>query len=494
MKLSVKIAGAFALVLACLLLLQSWIHVRQFSVFHQAEVEDDLTQLAATLATASERLASQGAPPSEISSYLRDADTQRQTTSVVPSRALRDVPFETRRAANGRSVRVGRVDHHTVVETELVGSSGPLWVSVRRSEAEREAFVRDLAAQQLLIATLLILAAIIGGLLLGRHLIVRPVNELLEQMSRVGGGDFALGVRPARNDEFGQLQSNLDGMVVRLRDLDARLSKRRREHERLLVRLRHADRLSTVGRLASGLAHELGTPLNVIAGRTKMIARAHPEHAATAKNARIVAEQAERMTQLIGQLLDFSRRAPQQLEPARVSEVVAQCLALFEMLVDQQNIRVATALTVEEPYALDTQKLLQVLTNLMQNAVHAMPEGGAIEVGARRSHMPDPPSPRCSAGTYLEFWVTDSGVGMDGETLEHALEPFFTTKSKGRGTGLGLSICDSLVKSMGGWMTIESTPGAGSTFRFFIPARDPSPASRAAPSPASQRSEDIHES
>lgn len=468
MKLSVKIAAAFSLILSALLLLQGWMHIDRFARFHQEELEDDLIQLAATLATASERLLERRATPEEVREYLADADTLRRRTQVDSRAILAPEQAVTRRAANGREVRVGMQGSTTVVETLVSPEGDPIWVSVRRSGAEREAFEAELASQQLLRLTLLIAAAVLGSLILGRWLIERPIEEMLEQIGRVGDGDYHVPARRRRNDELGLLQGTLDAMAVRLHDMGERLARRQRERDQLQVKLRHADRLSTVGKLASGLAHELGTPLNVVQGRAKLIARAHRNDAATLKHARIIDEQSERMSALISELLGFSRRSPRRLERVTPKAVVEQSLTLVELMAKDTEVAFDTQLQDGPSYELDVQKLLQVLTNLLQNAMHAMPEGGRIEVAAHEIQVEQPPTPMHPPGGYLEFIVRDEGEGMDEETLAHALDPFFTTKEGGKGTGLGLSICSELVKELGGWMKIDSSPEEGTVVRFFV--------------------------
>src|SRR5690606_12957663 len=112
----------------------------------------------------------------------------------------------------------------------------------------------------------------------------------------------------------------------------------------------------------------------------------------------------------------------------------------------------------------DRSKILQVLTNLVMNAIHAMPEGGVVRVHASRARVEAPPDRRARGGDFSQLSVIDQGVGMDAETLAHIFEPFFTTKQLGTGTGLGLSVCHGIVREHGGYIEVHSRPGEGTRF------------------------------
>jgi signal transduction histidine kinase len=221
------------------------------------------------------------------------------------------------------------------------------------------------------------------------------------------------------------------------------------------------------------VAHELGTPLNVVAGRARLIvederdARAH---------ARIVIDQAERMTKIIRQLLDYARRRPPQKERQDLARLAADVLPLLQTLASKKQVRLEFCSEVASaPVTADATQIQQALTNLIVNAIQASGEGAAVDVTLRAAG-PRSPAVRvgddeaAAAQTY-ELAVRDRGTGMPPDVLARVFEPFFTTKPIGESTGLGLSVAHDIVDEHGGWLDAESAPGRGSRFSMFLPAR-----------------------
>jgi signal transduction histidine kinase len=276
----------------------------------------------------------------------------------------------------------------------------------------------------------------------------------------------------ARENVAGGAENTLAFALRRMTDQLAgarrQLVEQRNARAALRERLRHADRLSTVGRVASGLAHELGTPLNVVAGRAAMIV-ADTRDEKLANHASIIAEQAQRMTAILGELLDFSRRRGAQLEEARIRAVVGQAVTLIEPIAEASGVRVNVGTVGDLAATLDVGKTLQVLTNLMMNAVQAMPEGGTLTLDARAVNVAEPKDDHAEPGAYVVLEVTDAGIGIAKDDLEHIFQPFFTTKRQSRGTGLGLYVCQGIVREQLGWIEVTSEPGRGSRFSVFLP-------------------------
>jgi signal transduction histidine kinase len=298
---------------------------------------------------------------------------------------------------------------------------------------------------------------------LGFVFIGRPVSKLAEKARRVGTGDLSGPLVLAQRDELGQLAKEINLMCDRL-------AAERTAREVATEQLRHADRLTTVGKLASGLAHELGTPLNVVGGRARLIRDGEVEGEEVINSARIVAEQAERMTALIRQLLDFARPRPLHKAPLNVTSLVARVCELVGTIARKTNVTLLPpafddSLRVEA----DDGQLQQVMTNLVINAIHAMPSGGSVEITARRAEHTPPPYTASSTSSWLAIDVRDTGKGMEAATRERIFEPFFTTKDVGEGTGIGLSVSWGIVREHGGWIEVASTPGEGSTFTVWLP-------------------------
>ena len=271
-----------------------------------------------------------------------------------------------------------------------------------------------------------------------------------------------------------------------LRVASAEIERAAREKESgLEQQVRHADRLATVGKLASGVAHELGTPLAVVGGRAKRIVRSAPPPE-TGDDARIIVEQADRMAVIIRQLLDFARRRGAVKAPADVGALARSTLGLLAPFAAKRGV----ALRVDDrtdaaPIAVDAGQLQQALTNLIMNGVQAMSAGGELSVAIERARLTPPAAVGGPEAEYVLLRVVDQGAGIQPEHLAHVFEPFFTTKDVGEGTGLGLSVAHGIVAEHAGWIDVASQPGAGATFTVHLPASGSFCRSEATPSIAS---------
>lgn len=251
------------------------------------------------------------------------------------------------------------------------------------------------------------------------------------------------------------------------------VTEHRRTQEQLedyREQLRHADRLSTVGQLASGVVHELGTPLNVVHGRAGMIARGDLTDREVCESAGIIQGQVERMTVLLRQLLDFARRGAPEKSHVEIQRWVESTLELLASFGEHRGIRVEC--TGEETHVkveADPGQIRQVLMNLVLNAMHAMPRGGELRVGIRPVSRRPPGGEEETCRSYVCIDVRDEGCGISPEDLPRIFDAFFTTKEAGEGTGLGLSIALGIVREHGGWIDVESEPGKGSRFSVYLP-------------------------
>jgi signal transduction histidine kinase len=238
-----------------------------------------------------------------------------------------------------------------------------------------------------------------------------------------------------------------------------------------LEQLRHADRLSTVGKLASGIAHELGTPLNVISGRASMIATKEVEGAESIESARIVVQSADRVTGIIRQLLDFARRRGPQRAEEDLGAIAQQTTSLLRTLAGKKRVTLEVA---GEPHVVadvDSAQLQQALTNLVVNAIQAANQGGNVSVTLGAERATPPPDVGGDERETAFLRVKDDGPGMSDEVLAHVFDPFFTTKGVGEGTGLGLSVAWGIARDHGGWIAAESAPGEGATFTLHLPRK-----------------------
>jgi two-component system NtrC family sensor kinase len=277
----------------------------------------------------------------------------------------------------------------------------------------------------------------------------RPVAALTEKARRVGAGDLSGPIVLKQRDELADLAREMNAMCDRLED-------ETRARQQALAQLRHAERLNTVGRLAAGVAHELGTPLQVVGLEAKRIAVGRAGGAHAVESAQVVVEQVERMSSIIRQLLDFARQRtplPAQVDLAALAERTVQLVAA---LAARAEVRLDVA-SAPAHVAADAGQLQQVLTNLVVNAVQASAAGGVVRVETGSAEQ----------GAYLR--VIDHGVGIAPEALPRIFEPFFTTKDVGQGTGLGLAVAHGIVEEHGGRIEVESTLGTGARFTVWLP-------------------------
>lgn len=360
-------------------------------------------------------------------------------------------------------------ERYTYVPEDIDGSRIAVLEFVESIGEQRE-FV-EASRWQILAATLAIVLASAGAVYwFGVWYVGRPVERLRDRLRAVATGDFDTTLDLAQNDEIGDLAREIDGMCRGLAEARAALAQETDARMHALERLRHTDRLTTIGQLAAGVAHELGTPLSVITGRAEMIVSGEAAGERATASARVIVDQAAHMAELIRELLDFSRQRGPRFGLVSVRAVCARTAETLAVVARPRGVTIATALS-EDPLlaSADEHQLEQALVNLLVNAIQAMPSGGRVEVTSteRRTR---PPGDRAPEGDFICVTVTDQGAGIPPEHLARLFEPFFTTKDPGEGTGLGLSVAHGIVRDHGGWIEVESEIGRGSRFSLYLPA------------------------
>ena len=314
-----------------------------------------------------------------------------------------------------------------------------------------------------LAATMMLMTLLVGAWVVGR-----PIASLISQARRVAAGDLGARSIPRQRDELGLLARELNRMLDRLERAAAEVSASTAERFEALAQLRHAERLTTVGRLASSVAHELGTPLNVVGGRARLIVE---DQQGADAHARIIIDQADRMTKIIRQLLDYARRRPPQKGEQDLARVAADVFPLLATLANKKRIQLMFhAEIASAPVTADATQVQQALTNLIVNAIQASADGATVDVTLRGGPRAAGDEKRTAIETF-ELAVRDHGPGMAPEVLARVFEPFFTTKPIGESTGLGLSVTHDIVDEHDGWIEADSAPGRGSRFSIFLPRR-----------------------
>jgi len=363
-----------------------------------------------------------------------------------------------------------------------VPSGRPAAVELREVLAAEDAFVQRTVLQSTLGMVVLVLVCTMIALGLGSVLVGRPVRKLVAQAQRIGAGDLTTRLELPQKDEIGELAQEMNAMQARLAMARADIERESEARVAAVGQLRHADRLTTVGKLAAGIAHEVGTPLNVIIGYAQLVSDEVPGDHPAREHAVLIASQAHRVAAIIRELLDFARPRPPRKASQDLTLIASQVVGLLQSLAQKRQVRLVLV-TPTSPSKhvfsqVDPNQIQQVLTNLVVNAVHAsdrVPDGRVeIVVSAERAL---PPADHGGAeGLWARIAVRDQGRGIDAETLPRIFEPFFTTKEPGEGTGLGLSVAYGIVKEHRGWLAVETTVGQGSCFSLYLPLepRDPS--------------------
>ena len=325
----------------------------------------------------------------------------------------------------------------------------------------------------------------------GVRWIARPLELLTDKMERVGQGDFSSDLKIHSNDEFGQLSTAVNQMCDRLRKQQATITSETNQRIEAMEQLRHADRLKTVGQLAAGFAHEVGTPLNVVSGRAEMIL-SQPDLPPDQlkKHATAIKNESVRISDIIHKLLDFARRSPSRKSLGDLREVIKHSVELIRPLTENRKVHVECELPSSVANAnFDFNQLQQVLMNLIDNAVDASDDGQTVRVVLQKSknsvvansetassepNSSGPSSSEPNSISEQHSWliqVIDSGQGIQAELKNDIFQPFFTTKEVGAGTGLGLSIVHGIVEDHDGTIHCESKVDAGTTISIELPAQ-----------------------
>jgi len=316
----------------------------------------------------------------------------------------------------------------------------------------------------------MVLASGLTLFLVTRVTVARPVEELVRRMREVGSGNLKSRIPVKRADEFGRIAQEFNAMCERLEDAQRSLVEEHERRRRTERQLRSAERLAGLGRLAAGLAHEIGTPLNVIGGRAESLLRRSAGTETIERNLSIIRSQIDRIDRIVRAVLDFARGNPPAFRRTEIAAVLDKVLEFVDHTLRQSGVRLEIVRAPDLPAVnADADQLHQVFLNLVMNAVDAMPRGGVLEVrcavvGACHPDRSDPERP------FLAIVVQDTGPGVPPEHVERVFEPFFTTKEVGKGTGLGLSVSYGIVQEHGGWIGVESDEGA--RFTVFLPVAE----------------------
>ena len=325
-------------------------------------------------------------------------------------------------------------------------------------------------------------------------LITNPIQRVIKTINQIGRkGDYQQIIGTRSNDEvalieaFTSMVANLEDakkdliltnqvLEKRAKDLEEEVQERRRaenEKEKLEAQLRQSQKMQAIGTLAGGVAHDFNNILWVIMGNTEIGLRKTPKDSPVHSKLQEILTASNRAKNLVDQILDFSRQDEQERSAVQIHIIAKEAVKMLESTLPSIiEIHKNIDLNCGSVFA-DPTQIHQMILNLGTNAYHAMEDkNGILEISLNVFDVNSKACESCPElhqGKYVELTVSDSGCGMDKETMERIFEPFFTTKEVGEGTGLGLATVHGIVKSMGGAIKVYSEIGEGTTFRIFLP-------------------------
>jgi two-component system NtrC family sensor kinase len=327
--------------------------------------------------------------------------------------------------------------------------------NVRLQQKTQETMATMRGVRSVLFATLLfgLLLAFVIVFTLVRSLNLR-LHKLLDATRRIAQGDLLhrVDVSDFPGEEFAELAASFNTMTQNLH----------RSQRQLL----QSAKLAAIGELTTNIAYEVNNPLTGVLGYTGLLLKADDIPAEKKEHLKTIERETLRAREILKNLLDFSRRKPPRLVKAHISGIIEDAVSLVKGQAKLAHVEIKTDCPENvPPVAVDTDEIKQVLVNLINNALFAMPTGGRLAI---RCRVERGMNGKDAVGVEL----TDTGRGIPEEQLDKIFDPFFTTRTDGEGTGLGLSISYMIVQNHGGRIEVESAVGEGSTFRILLPAQE----------------------
>jgi two-component system NtrC family sensor kinase len=301
-----------------------------------------------------------------------------------------------------------------------------------------------------------------------RRNLSRPIRELLGGAAAIGRGDLDYRVSvPVRGGEFARLARDFNRMADSLAEQRRAAAREAEERSALERELRHHERLASLGRLAAGVAHEMGAPLNVIDARAEhLLERTEVSLQIRQRNLTIIRAQVARITRIVRQLLNLARPYDMRLEPVDLAQAVAGAVELIETDAKRAGIEIEIASGAEVRVEADPDLLSQALLNIGLNGLQAMPAGGRLRIECLAADGAE------NGTRFVAVRVSDTGAGLAQDVLPHIFEPFYTTKEVGHGVGLGLAVSRRIVEEHGGWIEAANRPEGGAVFTIYLPRAD----------------------
>lgn len=486
MRLLGKIAGSVLLGIIALLMVDGYLSVRREVDLFDRDMARDAMLMGKSLRPVVEEAWQEGG---DAAARRVVEDVNRNETDLSIRWVRLDDGVDTTVRPRVSPAVLDTLGSDSEVSVKLTSGPGAgyrytyVWVAVGEGTAALElaeplshlyAYTRATVIRRLLLAAALVAVSLLILWALGVRFVGRPLEQLVQKTRRVGRGDFTGDVVVPGRDELAHLASAMNEMCGQLDSARRELRAETEARMETLEQLRHSERLAMLGRLSSGIAHELGTPLNVVAGRASLIATEDLGHDDVVAFARTIEDQAHRMTNIIRQLLGFARRRPPRREPCDLMQLVREVTDLLASSARKEDVTMEVLAADPIPeVSVDRSHIQQVLMNLMMNGIHAMPDGGLLTVELATASSRHRGVSEGPLRDYVTIRVRDEGTGIDEKDLSVIFDPFFTTKESGKGTGLGLSIAYGIAEEHDGWIDVESKPGSGACFTVFLPIEVP---------------------
>ena len=297
-----------------------------------------------------------------------------------------------------------------------------------------------------------------------------PMDRIIAGVRQIRGGELSVRIGLTGSDELSELAGEFDAMTESLERARVEIARAAEARERLETEMQRANRMAIVGEFAATLAHEIGSPLQVLHGRASDLAARQDLPRDATRSATILVEQTERIHAIVERLLDVARRKAPGMVELDVEQQAGRMLELVSTHARRLGVRLDSHYEHVPRVHGDPAQVQQVVLNLLQNALRATPRGGTVRLSVSRSsfarHADDPP--RASVAITVE----DTGNGIPEPHLDQVFEPFFTAWSddqQPKGTGLGLAVVRSIVHDHGGIVSVTNVPGGGACFVVHFP-------------------------
>jgi two-component system NtrC family sensor kinase len=283
--------------------------------------------------------------------------------------------------------------------------------------------------------------------------IITPIQSLVVASKEIARGNYCRMSEPSSRDEIGYLCMTFNKMIDAIAERDRKLK------EQTELQMVQSEKLASLGRLASGIAHEINNPLTGVLTYSTILYD-ELEDARSRADLKVIIDETLRCREIVKGILDFARETKIERQPGDINKVINDSLSILEKHVHFQNIRIKKYLSENLPVInIDTNQIKSVINNLAVNAADAMHDGGELII----STVYDADRKKIVAR------VSDTGIGIKEENLSKIFDPFFTTKETGKGTGLGLSVTYGIVQRHNGTILVDSTVGSGTTFTIEFP-------------------------